>query len=152
MEQKIRDSIAKPEYLEHLYHEDKKQFSEAFAKVVKHQPTTDLIKFWQTRLLFAKEQIDKNVNAKLNLLPLFISIALVAFFIRLADVFNLSPIATDMYQFRNPALIVFMGLTVYGMSRTCIPSLYTLDKLASVGSSMRILIILDSCFIKCTFS
>ena len=115
MEQRIRDSLTRPEYLEHLYNENKKQFKESFAKVIIHQPSTELIRFWQTRLLFAQEQIEKYSNLKLNLIPLFISIIFVAFFIRLADIFSFTPVASEMYQFRNPAIIVFLGLTIYGL-------------------------------------
>ncbi|MCF7918439.1 MAG: hypothetical protein K9N06_00815 [Candidatus Cloacimonetes bacterium] len=115
MEKEIQAALTKPQKLEELYRQDKEKFQQAFTAVVKNQPVTELIRFWQLRLQSRNSNMATIDAGKLHAVPLLLSIVFVAFFMRFAGIFNLSAIASEMYEIRNPGLIVFMGLTLYGL-------------------------------------
>jgi len=111
---KIKENINNPEELERLYHEDKKSFESEFEKIYHEIETTDIARFWKSRLDFGKTPVKTRVGFGKDVL-IMITICLIAgFLIKIPDLFNINVTSFHFYE-KETAIIFFMGLSFYSI-------------------------------------
>jgi hypothetical protein len=111
MKEKIKEHINNPEKLEQLYHDDRNAFESGFEEVYSEVEKSELSKFWKIRLDYTNlpDKIKKT-----NLLDIFILISaciITGFLIKIPYIFN--DLVTEIFYWKNAAIIVFSGLTIY---------------------------------------
>jgi hypothetical protein len=115
MTDKIKEIINDPGKLEKLYREDRKSFESDFEKVYPEIESTEMAKFWKSRLDFDKSP----EKGPLTLGPdIFILVAVclfAGFLIKIPDFFNINLKNFPFYE-RDAGIIVFFGLTIYAFS------------------------------------
>jgi len=111
MQDKIKANLSDPEMLEKLYRDDRKNFKAAFEKIYPEIENTEPAKFWKARLEYDyKPELLKKFE--LAEIAMVIAICLItAFLIKIPDLFQIR--LTDIFYFKNAAIIVFFGLTFY---------------------------------------
>lgn len=108
MKEEILLNLNNPAQLEKLYRQDKSAFKQTFNTLRPQLGENDLVKFWNERLNFSKEEISWGSNKEL----VFVIIAaLVAGFIaKLPQIFNINE---EFFYQRNIGFIVFPALSAY---------------------------------------
>jgi len=109
---KIKENINNPEELERLYREDKKSFELEFEKIYHEIETTEMAKFWKSRLDFGKTPGKTTIGFGMDVL-IMITICIVAgFLIKIPDLFNINVTTFHFYE-KETGIIFFMGLSFY---------------------------------------
>lgn len=109
----IKANLGNPEILEGLYRNDRKAFKTAFDSLFQEIENTDAAKFWKSRLDFdIKPDILKTFTMR-ELLIVAATGLLAAFLVKIPAIFPLSE--EDSFYYKNAAIIVFFGLTLYTM-------------------------------------
>lgn len=109
----IKANLGNPEILEGLYRNDRKAFKTAFDSLFQEIENTDAAKFWKSRLDFdIKPDILKTFTMR-ELLIVAATGLLAAFLVKIPAIFSLSE--EDSFYYKNAAIIVFFGLTLYTM-------------------------------------
>ncbi|MFZ2339947.1 MAG: hypothetical protein WAW07_09550, partial [Bacteroidales bacterium] len=106
-------NLGNPEILEGLYRNDRKAFKTAFDGLFQEIETTDAAKFWKSRLDY---DIKPDILKTFTLREIVIVVGtglLAAFLIKIPTIFSLSD--EDSFYFKNAAIIIFFGLTLYTM-------------------------------------
>jgi hypothetical protein len=109
----IKANLGNPEILEGLYRNDRKAFKTAFEGLFQEIENTDAAKFWKPRLDY---DVKPDILKTFTLREIVIVIAtglLAAFLIKIPTIFSLSD--EDSFYFKNAAIIIFFGLTLYTM-------------------------------------
>jgi len=114
MEDKIRDSINKPEILEKLYRDDRKSFKSVFEKIYPEIANTGMAEFWKSRLDFDKKSDKINFFSGSDILVIIVVCLLAGFLIKIPDIFNIKLTSFFFYE-KNAGIIVFFGLTLYAI-------------------------------------
>lgn len=114
MKDKIRQNINDAEKLEQLYRDDRKAFGSSFEEACLGLESTELMRFWRTRLNYDKtSEKDKQWGLYDILIPA-IACLISGFLIKSHDLFDFSVTESGFYS-RNALLIVFFGLTIYAV-------------------------------------
>lgn len=109
----IKANLGNPEILEGLYRNDRKAFKNAFDSLFQEIENTDAAKFWKSRLDYdSKPDILKTFTLR-EILIVAATGLLAAFLIKIPSIFSLSD--EDSFYFKNAAIIIFFGLTLYTM-------------------------------------
>jgi hypothetical protein len=115
MIEKIRENIKDPEKLERLYQEDKGSFKSAFEKIYPEIQSTELAKFWKSRLDFSKHP-DKQKQLFGSDILIMIAVCLFAgFLIKFPDLFNINVTSFKFYE-RETGIIIFLALSIYAVA------------------------------------
>lgn len=111
MKEIIKEHINNPEKLEQLYREDKNGFESGFEEVYSELGKSGLAEFWKIRLDYSKptENVKKS-NLK-DILILISACFVAVILIKIPNIFKIG--MTDFFYFKNAAIIVFTGLTIY---------------------------------------
>lgn len=112
MENRIKENIENPEFLERLYREDKKHFERAFFEIYPELSGSPMADFWKARLVFGKQREESTGVLKNEILFLIIACLIAGFLIKLPDIFNFKSESYLFYE-KNAGLVVFLGLSVY---------------------------------------
>jgi len=109
----IKANLGNPEILEGLYRNDRKAFKTAFEGLFQEIKNTETAMFWKSRLDYdSKPDILKTFT--MREIVIVVATGLVAaFLIKIPTIFSLSD--EDSFYFKNAAIIVFFGLTLYTM-------------------------------------
>jgi hypothetical protein len=109
----IKANLGNPEILEGLYRDDRKAFKTAFDGLFQEIENTDAAKFWKPRLDYEiKPDILKTFTLK-EIVIVAVTGLLAAFLIKIPAIFSFSD--EDSFYFKNAAIIIFFGLTLYTM-------------------------------------
>jgi uncharacterized membrane protein len=109
----IKANLGNPEILEGLYRDDRKAFKTAFDGLYREIENTEAAKFWKPRLDYdVKPDILKTFTLK-EIVIVALTGLLAAFLIKIPIIFSLSD--EDSFYFKNAAIIIFFGLTLYTM-------------------------------------
>lgn len=116
MTEKIKENINNPEELERLYREDKKAFESEFEKIYHEIETSEMARFWKSRLDFGKTPGKPRIGFCMDVL-IMITICIVAgFLIKIPDLFNINVTTFHFYE-KETGIIFFMGLSFYTMAQ-----------------------------------
>lgn len=108
----IKANISNPDMLEKLYRDDRKSFKTAFEKIFPEMEGTEYVKFWKARLDFDNKPEFLKAIALPEITMVFSVCLIIAFLIRIPDIFRLG-YSEDIFYMKNAAMIVFFGLTLY---------------------------------------
>lgn len=110
---KIKANIGNPEYLEKLYHDDRKNFKAAFEKIYPEIENSESAKFWKARFDYDnKPEILKMITLPEIMMVVFVCL-ITAFLIKIPDIFRIAFTKESTFYFKNGAIIVFFGLSLY---------------------------------------
>ena len=112
MQDKIKANLSDPEMLEKLYRDDRKNFKAAFEKIYPEIENTEPAKFWKARLEYDnKPELLKTFE--LTEIIMVIAVCFItAFLIKIPDLFKIG-FSDTIFYYKNAAIIVFFGLTLY---------------------------------------
>jgi hypothetical protein len=114
MESKIFESINDADKLEKLYRENRKSFESEFEKVYPEIRDTEAAKFWKSRLDYEKP-ISINGIFGADFYVMIIICVAAGILIKIPEIFGFDAMRSDFY-FRNTALIMFLGLSVFAIT------------------------------------
>lgn len=108
----IKANFGNPEMLEKLYRNDRKTFKAAFDRILPEMAGTETAKIWKARLDYdTRPEFLKAISLP-ELMMVFSVCLIIAFLIRIPDIFQLG-YSEDIFYIKNTAMIVFFGLTLY---------------------------------------
>lgn len=108
----IKANFGNPEMLERLYRDDRKSFKAAFDSIFPDLEGTEYAKFWKARLDYDNKPDFLKVIALPEIMMVFSVCLIIAFLIRIPDIFQLG-YHEDIFYLKNAAMIVFFGLALY---------------------------------------
>lgn len=108
----IKTNLGNPEILEKLYRKDRKAFKTAFDSIYTEIESTETAKFWKVRLDYDIRQDTPKTFTLTELITVSVFCVIIVFLVKIPSIFNLS-FPEDIFYFRNTAIIVFFGLTLY---------------------------------------
>jgi hypothetical protein len=109
---KIKENLRDPEALEKLYRDDRKAFKAAFDNIFPEIKTTEPAKFWKVRLEFDNKPEIMKVFSLSEIIMVIIIGLITAILIKLPDIFP-GGWSDTIFYYKNGAIIVFFGLTLY---------------------------------------
>lgn len=116
MEDNIKENLGNHGLLEKLYRNDRRAFKAAFDKTYPEIENTDIAKFWKARLDY-DNNLEISRSVAISEIVMVVAVCLfTGFLIKIPELFQIR-FSDTIFYYKNAAIIVFTGLTLYTILR-----------------------------------